>query len=72
MKKLPLGIANLNEIITQGYAYVDKFRFVHELADSGKYYFPSRPWRFGKSLFVDTLKEAFEGNFQPSAKETSR
>ncbi|GAB6057605.1 ATP-binding protein [Desulfonatronum parangueonense] len=62
MKKLPLGIANLNEIITQGYAYVDKTRFVHELADTGKYYFLSRPRRFGKSLFVDTLKEAFEGN----------
>jgi hypothetical protein len=62
MKKLPLGIANLSEIITQGYAYVDKSRFVHELADSGKYYFLSRPRRFGKSLFLDTLKEAFEGN----------
>ncbi|GAB6057610.1 ATP-binding protein [Desulfonatronum parangueonense] len=62
MKKLPLGIANLNEIIIQGYAYVDKTRFVHELADTGKYYFLSRPRRFGKSLFVDTLKEAFEGN----------
>jgi hypothetical protein len=62
MKKLPLGIANLKEIIAEGYAYVDKSRFVHELADSGKYHFLSRPRRFGKSLFVDTLKEAFEGN----------
>jgi hypothetical protein len=62
MKKLPLGIANLKEIITQGYAYVDKSRFVHELADTGKYHFLSRPRRFGKSLFLDTLKEAFEGN----------
>ena len=62
MKKLPVGISNLKEIIEQGYAYVDKSRFVHDLAERGKYYFLSRPRRFGKSLFVDTLKEAFEGN----------
>jgi hypothetical protein len=62
MKKLPLGIPTLSKIIHEGYAYVDKSRFVHELADSGKYYFLSRPRRFGKPLFVDTLKEPFEGN----------
>jgi hypothetical protein len=62
MKKLPVGISNLREIIEEGYAYVDKSRFVHELNESGKYYFLSRPRRFGKSLFIDTLKEAFEGN----------
>ena len=62
MKKLPIGISNLREIVEEGYAYVDKSRFVHELSESGKYYFLSRPRRFGKSLFIDTLKEAFEGN----------
>ena len=62
MKKLPVGISNLKEIIEQGYAYVDKSRFIHDLAERGKYYFLSRPRRFSKSLFVDTLKEAFEGN----------
>ncbi len=62
MKKLPIGISNLREIIEKGYAYVDKSRFVHALTESGKYYFLSRPRRFGKSLFIDTLKEAFEGN----------
>ncbi|PTN31840.1 ATP-binding protein [Desulfonatronum sp. SC1] len=62
MKKLPLGIATLSKIIPEGYAYVDKSRFVHELVESGTYYFLSRPRRFGKSLFLDTLKEAFEGN----------
>ncbi len=61
-KKLPIGISNLREIIQDGYVYVDKSRFVYELASTGKYYFLSRPRRFGKSLFVDTLKEAFEGN----------
>ncbi len=59
-KKLPIGISNLREIREE--CYVDKSRFVYELASTGKYYFLSRPRRFGKSLFVDTLKEAFEGN----------
>ncbi len=62
MKKLPTGISNLRQIREEGYAYVDKSRFVHELNESGKYFFLSRPRRFGKSLFLDTLKEAFEGN----------
>nr|WP_320040599.1 AAA family ATPase [uncultured Desulfobacter sp.] len=40
---------------------MDKSQYVQHLCDSGKYYFLSRPRRFGKSLFVDTLKCAFEG-----------
>jgi hypothetical protein len=62
MKKLPIGISSLSKIIQEGYVYVDKSRYVYELASTGKYYFLSRPRRFGKSLFVDTLKEAFAGN----------
>ena len=62
MKKLPIGICNLREIIEDGYTYVDKTRFVHDLAETGKYFFLSRPRRFGKSLLIDTLKEAFEGH----------
>ena len=61
MKKLPIGISTFSEIIHEGYYYVDKTQYVHELADAGKYYFLSRPRRFGKSLFVDTLRCAFEG-----------
>jgi len=62
MKKLPIGISTLSKIISGDFAYVDKSRFVHELKENGSYYFLSRPRRFGKSLFIDTLKEAFEGN----------
>lgn len=62
MKKLPIGISTLRKIISGGYAYVDKSRFVHQLVEEGTYYLLSRPRRFGKSLFIDTLKEAFEGN----------
>ena len=62
MKKLPVGISNLRKIREEEYAYVDKSRFVHDLAERGTYYFLSRPRRFGKSLLIDTLKEAFEGH----------
>ncbi|QGU32977.1 ATP-binding protein [Thermochromatium tepidum] len=61
-KKLPIGISTLCKMIRDGYVYVDKTRYVYEMASSGVYYFLSRPRRFGKTLFVDTLKEAFEGN----------
>ncbi len=62
MKKLPIGIQTFSEIIQNNYYYVDKTKILSGLVDTGKYYFLSRPRRFGKSLFLDTLKEAFEGN----------
>jgi hypothetical protein len=61
MKKLPLGIQNFPEIRTADYVYIDKTPLAFKLVDSGKYYFLSRPRRFGKSLFLDTLKCLFEG-----------
>ena len=62
MKKLPIGIQNIREIITDGYIYVDKTQFALELIQKGKHYFLSRPRRFGKSLFVSTLEEIFKGS----------
>ena len=62
MKNLPIGIQNIQEIITDGYIYVDKTQFALELIQTGKHYFLSRPRRFGKSVFVSTLKEIFRGN----------
>jgi hypothetical protein len=61
-KKLPIGIQNLREIREGGYYYVDKSSYACRLVSEGKFYFLSRPRRFGKSLFVDTLKELFEGH----------
>ena len=61
MKKLPIGIQTFENLIEEGYAYVDKTRFVAEIVAQNKYYFLSRPRRFGKSLFLSTLKSAFEG-----------
>jgi len=62
MKKLPIGIQSFKSIREENYYYVDKTPFVKELLERGKYYFLSRPRRFGKSLFLDTLKEAFVGS----------
>ncbi|WP_268258821.1 ATP-binding protein [Candidatus Contendibacter odensensis] len=53
---------NLREMRTQGYVYIDKTAHVARLAEQGKYYFLARPRRFGKSLLVDTLAEAFAGS----------
>jgi hypothetical protein len=61
MKELPIGIQTFRDIIEGNYYYVDKTPFILRLA-KGKYYFLSRPRRFGKSLFLDTIKEAFSGN----------
>ncbi len=61
MKKLPLGIQNFPEIRNDRYVYIDKTGIALDLAENGKYYFLSRPRRFGKSLFLDTLKCLFEG-----------
>jgi Predicted AAA-ATPase/PD-(D/E)XK nuclease superfamily len=62
MKNLPIGIQTLTEIRAKNCVYVDKTRFVHQLATTGKYYFLSRPRRFGKSLLISTLKELYLGN----------
>ncbi len=60
-KKLPIGIQTFSEIISKGYYYVDKTNYAYNLINEGKHYFLSRPRRFGKSLFLDTLKSLFEG-----------
>ncbi len=59
--KYPIGIQNFGEIRRDGYAYVDKTALMYKLVSEGKYYFLSRPRRFGKSLFLSTLEAYFEG-----------
>ncbi len=61
-KKLPIGVQTLAKLREQNCYYADKTLFIERLVAQGSYYFLSRPRRFGKSLFLDTLKEAFEGN----------
>lgn len=63
MKNLPIGIQTFSDLIEGNYLYIDKTEFIHRLLSSGvKYYFLSRPRRFGKSLLVSTLREIFSGN----------
>ena len=61
-RRLPIGIQTFREVREDGCYYVDKTAYVRRLLDEGKHFFLSRPRRFGKSLFLDTLKELFEGN----------
>lgn len=61
-RKLPIGIETFSEIIGEGHYYVDKTGFAQQMIEHGKYFFLSRPRRFGKSLFLDMLKELFECN----------
>ena len=62
MKKLPIGKSTFQTLIEDNYVYVDKTYFAYDLIENGGgYYFLSRPRRFGKSLFLDTLRTIFEG-----------
>lgn len=62
--KYPIGIQSFQQMISGGYAYVDKTADIFELINENKYYFLSRPRRFGKSLLISTLEEYFKGNRQ--------
>lgn len=61
-KSLPIGIQTFRVIREHNHYYVDKTQLAIDLVQGGTHYFLSRPRRFGKSLFLDTLKELFEGN----------
>ena len=61
-RKLPIGIQTFRKIREEDCYYVDKTPYVRRLVEEGTHYFLSRPRRFGKSLFLDTCKELFEGN----------
>jgi hypothetical protein len=61
MKKLGIGISDFKELIKGNYIYVDKTEYIYKLINSGKYYFLSRPRRFGKSLLLSTIRYLFEG-----------
>ena len=60
--KYPIGIQSFEQIIEDGYVYVDKTDLVYKLTHEGKIYFLSRPRRFGKSLLVSTLKNYYLGH----------
>ncbi|NGO90841.1 MAG: AAA family ATPase, partial [Halomonas sp.] len=61
-RKLPIGIQSFEKLRKGQYYYVDKTPLIHTMAETGGYYFLSRPRRFGKSLLLDTLRCLFEGH----------
>ena len=62
VKALPKGIQSFSTMIENNYIYIDKTKYMVHLIDEGRYYFLSRPRRFGKTLLVSTLDELFSGN----------
>jgi hypothetical protein len=63
MKELPIGLQTIEGLIRGNAIYVDKTKEIHNMVKgAGKFYFLSRPRRFGKSLLVSTLKELFKGS----------
>ena len=59
--KYPIGIQNFGEVRRDGYSYVDKTALMYKMVSEGKYYFLSRPRRFGKSLLLSTMEAFFQG-----------
>ena len=57
----PIGIQTFEEIVSEGYLYVDKTGVVYDLVNNNKYVFLSRPRRFGKSLLISTIEAYFQG-----------
>ena len=60
-RMLPIGVQSFEKLRESGFLYVDKTCYIHALVRSGGQYFLSRPRRFGKSLFLSTLKAYWEG-----------
>lgn len=61
LPNLPIGIQSFSELRTRNMLYVDKTQPIHRLLTSSKYYFLSRPRRFGKSLTLSTIRAVYEG-----------
>jgi hypothetical protein len=60
--RLSLGVADFKKLIEQNKIYVDKTKFIKQMLDEAYiYYFFSRPRRFGKTLFISTLENFFQG-----------
>ena len=61
LRKLPIGVQGFEKLRNGNYLYVDKTQYIYEMAHSGSQYFLSRPRRFGKSLFLSSLRAYWEG-----------
>ena len=62
--RYPIGVQTFRDIVEGGYLYIDKTGIVHDLAETYKYVFLSRPRRFGKSLLSSTFHSYFAGEME--------
>ena len=69
-RKLPIGIQDFKSLRMDGYLYIDKTEQIYHLVSEGRYYFLSRPRRFGKSLTLNTIGTLFEKGVDPYFKGT--
>lgn len=61
-RRYPVGLQTFEKVVMSDCVYIDKTEYVYKLSSSpSQNFFLSRPRRFGKSLFVSTLKAYFEG-----------
>ena len=60
-KLYPIGIQNFESLRQDNYIYIDKTALINRMVKTGRYYFLSRPRRFGKSLLISTLEAYFQG-----------
>ena len=60
-RRLPIGIQSFQKLREEQFVYVDKTRYIHQLAEDSVQYFLSRPRRFGKSLLLSALRAYWEG-----------
>ena len=60
-RRLPISTQDFEQLRNDGDLYVDKTQYIEKLFLLGRIFFLSRPHRFGKSLFLSTLKAYFEG-----------
>jgi hypothetical protein len=58
--KLPIGVGDYANVISGGYVYVDKTKFIEVLENRGPNITFFRPRRFGKSLFLSTLEYYYD------------
>jgi hypothetical protein len=61
-RPLPIGLQSFSTIIEENFVYIDKTRYIYDLIAVKRYYFLSRPRRFGKTLLISTLQELFSGS----------
>ena len=61
--KMPYGISNYEELVTENYYYVDKTKYIEKLEElPEKRIMFLRPRKFGKTLFTSVLENYYDKN----------